>query len=98
MKQRRAIKLRFILACIVSCLVVAGFAQSDPTFNAQVDNPVFAMSVQPDGRIVVGGQITSLDNVPRSHLGRLNSDGSLDNAFNPAASGDVFTSVVLTNG
>ncbi len=74
------------------------WAQSDPAFSAQVDNPVYAMTVQPNGRIAMGGQFTSLDGAPRNYLGRLNGDGSLDAGFNPGANDKVYTSVVLTNG
>ena len=93
-----AIKRRMVFGCVVSSLIGSALAQSDPAFNAQVDNPVYAMTVQPDGRINVGGQFTLLNGVPRNYIGRLNGDGSLDAAFNPGASNQVFASVVLTNG
>ncbi len=98
MKPCLAIKMQMVFGCVVLSLVSAVWAQNDPAFNAQVDNLTCAMAVQPDGRIVVGGQFTLLDGVPRNHLGRLNGDGSLDAAFNPGANDNVYASVVLTNG
>lgn len=51
---------------------------------AQVEGPVVAMSVQPDGKTIIGGTFTSYKNVARNGLLRLHSDGSLDESFNPA--------------
>jgi uncharacterized delta-60 repeat protein len=42
---------------------------------------VYAMAVQPDGRILVGGFFSSVDGVSRTGLARLNEDGSLDMGF-----------------
>jgi hypothetical protein len=39
--------------------------------------------VQPDGRVVIGGDFTHVDGVTRNYLARLNADGSLDTSFNP---------------
>ncbi|HEX8337943.1 MAG TPA: Calx-beta domain-containing protein, partial [Pyrinomonadaceae bacterium] len=43
---------------------------------------VIHVAVQPDGKIVIGGQFTFFNGVSRNGLARLNSDGSLDNTFN----------------
>jgi uncharacterized delta-60 repeat protein len=51
--------------------------------NPAPDSEVDALAVQPDGKIVVGGYFSSLAGVPRNLIARLNSDGSLDSAFNP---------------
>jgi uncharacterized delta-60 repeat protein len=68
----------------------------DPTFNPGVSATwvppgnsvaVYALAVQPDGKIVVGGYFTTLAGQPCSHIGRLNSDGTLDTNFNAAALG-----------
>jgi uncharacterized delta-60 repeat protein len=47
------------------------------------DNTVRAVAVQPDGRVVIGGDFTHVDGVARNYLARLNADGSLDTSFNP---------------
>ena len=49
--------------------------------------PCDSLAVQADGKIVVGGMFTTLGGQPRSYLGRLNSDGTLDTTFNPAPNG-----------
>jgi len=52
----------------------------DTSFNpgAGADNPVFALAWQPDGRVVVGGSFTHINNQPYNFIARLNNDGSID--------------------
>ncbi|MEO6238791.1 MAG: FG-GAP-like repeat-containing protein [Vicinamibacterales bacterium] len=64
---------------------------------------VWSLALQPDGKILVGGEFTTLGGVPRSAIGRLNADGSIDTAFNPGVtktSGNpiVYTMAVQTDG
>jgi uncharacterized delta-60 repeat protein len=59
------------------------------TLSAAASGYVSSMAVQRDGKIIVGGAFTNLAGQPRSGLGRLNQDGTLDTAFNPGASGQV---------
>jgi uncharacterized delta-60 repeat protein len=44
---------------------------------------VQTMSVQPDGKIILGGKFTSINGASRNYLDRLNADGSEDAAYNP---------------
>ena len=44
---------------------------------------VFAIAVQGDGKILMGGLFTRLGGARRSGIARLNADGSLDTTFNP---------------
>ncbi|MBK9734022.1 MAG: VCBS repeat-containing protein [Saprospiraceae bacterium] len=46
-------------------------------------NAVFSTTLQPDGKIIVGGNFTSFNGTPRTGIARLNADGSLDTGFNP---------------
>ncbi len=57
----------------------------DPTFDAGAGPSgwVHCMALQPDGKILIGGDFMSYDGIPRSRVARLNSDGSLDSSFNP---------------
>jgi len=61
----------------------------DTAFNANVgigfDNDVFALALQPDGKILAGGNFSNFKgtNVP-DRLVRLNANGTLDAAFNSA--------------
>ena len=67
----------------------------DSSFNdpGATDSGVKAIAVQSDGRIVVGGFFTQLGGQPRSLLGRLDTNGTLDPSFNPGASGGSFPAV-----
>ncbi len=61
---------------------------------------VHSMAVQPDGRILIGGDFDSLAGQSRTNLGRLNADGTLDNTFNPVTDqfGDVFCLALQPDG
>ena len=62
---------------------------SDGTLDATFDSSVGAngiignIAIQSDNKIVIGGYFTSYDGVGRSHIARLNTDGTLDATFNP---------------
>src|ERR1700682_532602 len=63
----------------------------DMSFNPGANNVVYALVVQPDGKILVGGNFFKLGGggvgtTTRNAIGRLNADGSLDNSFDPGAS------------
>lgn len=55
---------------------------------------VYAMAQQPDGRILIGGEFTSIDGVDRNHIARLNVDGSLDDYFNPGTAANESVKVI----
>ena len=80
----------------------AGPGALDPTFAPAVNGPVYATAVQPDGRIVIGGAFTAVNNSSsRDHLARLFADGSLDTTFFNTGSGvssTVWCLAVQTDG
>lgn len=55
----------------------------DETFNvgSGFDGWVWATEIQPDGKILIGGNFSSYNGMPRSRIIRLNQDGSVDNSF-----------------
>jgi uncharacterized delta-60 repeat protein len=56
----------------------------DTTFENPVtgaDSSVFSVALQPDGRVLLGGNFTRVNAVPRSRVARMNSNGSLDPDF-----------------
>ena len=62
----------------------------DPTFAPVGPNgPIYVIDAQyrndysPPKKILLGGAFTSYNGVPRSNLARMNSNGSLDNSFDP---------------
>src|SRR5207245_5958103 len=66
----------------------------DMTFNPGANDRISAIALQPDGKILVGGNFTTcgcggIGTVPRSCIARLNPDGSIDVGIDPGASGRV---------
>lgn len=45
------------------------------------DSTIYAVAVQADGKILVGGDFTTFNGKSRMHLARLNRDGSVDESF-----------------
>ena len=83
----------------------------DTTFDPGANDRISTIALQPDGKILVGGNFTTLGGggtgtIARSCIGRLNPDGTIDTGFDPGATGrgthpedsTVFTIVVQTDG
>ena len=74
----------------------------DSPFHTTVNNTVFAVAVQTDGKILLGGSFTSFNGTGRFYFARVNSDGSLDNLFNPSSfvtpNGAVRSLVIQSDG
>ena len=62
-----------------------------------VSNIVFAIGLQSSGRIIIGGDFTSVNGTNRNRFARLNSNGTLDFGFDPGlgANSTVYTLAVL---
>ena len=59
----------------------------DTSFEAAIENPtdsrsIAALAVQQDGKVIVGGNFSSIKGTNRNGIARLNTNGSLDNSFN----------------
>ncbi len=57
----------------------------DPDFGRELafDGQVFALVIQPDGRIVVGGSFEKINGVRRAFVARLMPNGTVDASFQP---------------
>jgi hypothetical protein len=72
-------------------------------FDPHANDVVRVVVVQPDGKILVGGEFTTLSPnggaaVTRNRIARLNPDGTLDTAFNPNANNSVYAIAVQADG
>lgn len=65
--------------------VDAGFDPGAGANDAFGPAAVNAVLIQPDGRVVIGGDFTSFNGVSRSRLARLTADGGVDASFNPGS-------------
>ncbi len=76
----------------------------DPNFDPEADNAVMSLAIQPDAKILVGGAFANLQPngsstaSARTHLARLNTDGTLDANFYPAVGGNVYTIGLAADG
>lgn len=59
---------------------------------------VDAMVLQPDGKTVIGGSLTSIAGVAKSRIARLNYDGTVDNSFQATADAAVFSLTMQPDG
>ncbi|WP_430405386.1 T9SS type A sorting domain-containing protein [Fluviicola sp.] len=74
----------------------------DATFNAEAgaNSNISSSQIQPDGKILVGGNFTSFHGTAINRIARLNTDGTLDSTFNPGsgANGAVTVIVIQSDG
>lgn len=75
----------------------------DETFAANFNNIVFALTVQPDGKILAGGgftthQLGTATAQTATRLARLNTDGSLDTSFAILANNRVLSLALEADG
>jgi uncharacterized delta-60 repeat protein len=52
------------------------------------DGPVYAVGLEPDGQVLLGGDFATVDGVFIGRVARLHPDGYLDYSFNPGAGAD----------
>ncbi len=74
----------------------------DTAFNpgTGANGAINAIAVQPDGKMILGGNFTSYAGVVCNRIGRINTDGSLDTTFNSnlGADGEVTSLVYQPDG
>jgi uncharacterized delta-60 repeat protein len=70
------------------------------TVGTGVNNLVYAITLQSDGKILVGGVFTSYNGTAANHIIRLNSDGTIDATFNTGtgASSNVRAIAIQSDG
>lgn len=76
----------------------------DADFDPSANGAVIAIAVQADGKILLGGVFSTLTpneaevSTIRYFLARVNSDGTLDEDFNPVPNGEVDSIAVVEEG
>ncbi len=71
-----------------------GFSYTTPTLTA-----VYAIDIQSDGKIIVGGTFTSYNGSAVNNIVRLNSNGTIDNSFTiSSCNSNVRMIKILTDG
>ena len=89
-RAKKATLLLFSVAVLLAggAAAVRGQSALDGFDPNAADGPVFAVAVQPDGKILVGGNFTMLGGTPHNRIGRLNVDGTVDTTFSNTAGAD----------
>jgi uncharacterized delta-60 repeat protein len=91
----KALGWQFTAVLIASLTSAAlGLDQID-SFAPDVNGTVHAMVVQPNGKILIGGEFYIVNGSIRTYLARVHSDGSLDNSFDTPAVGQAIHTLAL---
>ena len=71
-------------------------ATLDPTFSSTLgtEGSVRTILLQPDGKILIGGNVRMVNGIARGGVARLNSDGTLDLGFNAGKGFDNLVSAL----
>jgi uncharacterized delta-60 repeat protein len=99
MGKRRYIVLFLLLSLMV--LVLPGISYSESVvdgFNPNASRYIYSIALQTDGKVLIGGQFTTIGGVTRSNIARLNPDGTLDTGFNPNADNSVYSIALQADG
>src|SRR6185295_10977337 len=74
----------------------------DPAFDPGLgaDGPIYALGLQANNRLIIGGSFTTVQNQPRSSLARLLSSGALDTDYHVGGGldGDVHSITFQEDG
>ncbi|HEY8960623.1 MAG TPA: delta-60 repeat domain-containing protein, partial [Luteolibacter sp.] len=100
MGKATAFRPLFIAFAVLLTVVLPVVAQTPDSFNPDSGDGgiVDCLAVQADGKILVGGDFSTLGEQMRKYFARLNADGSLDSAFNPDANDYVSSFAVQRDG
>ena len=101
-------KNKLIIISILFCALLLGrnaYAQPgtvDLSFNtgSGFDEEVYALAIQNDGKIIVGGLFTSFNGNTSNRIARLNTDGSFDASFVTGSgfNGNLYSVIIQPDG
>ncbi len=76
-----------------------GTVDASFTAGTGADFLVYTIAIQPDGKILIGGEFTNYDGNIANYITRLNADGTKDASFNgTGANGSVYTIAIQPDG
>lgn len=97
-----------LLGNLYTSKIIAQQGKVDSNFNIiddgqngdGFDNTVRTLSLQPDQKLLVGGDYLGLNGIPSPYLTRLNPDGSIDETFNTGTgfNGKVYATYIQPDG
>jgi uncharacterized delta-60 repeat protein len=87
-----------LLLTLATWPAAAADGDVDPGFDPNANDYVLGTAEQPDGKIVIGGNFTTVGGVTRNNIARLNADGTLDTGFDLGANYLVRRTAVQVDG
>jgi uncharacterized delta-60 repeat protein len=73
-----------------------GTLDSSLESSNKTDTPIYALSLQNNNKILIGGDFTKYNETPRKSFARLNSDGSLDTSFDVGTGANSTISSIIS--
>ena len=103
-KQFRGIRRLAVVAALAAICWQARAQATFDAFDPNMDGNIYAIAVQPDGRMLIGGNFAQMQ--PNSfgsakihfQIARLNADGTVDQSFQARCDGDVTTIALQADG
>jgi uncharacterized delta-60 repeat protein/MYXO-CTERM domain-containing protein len=68
------------------------------SLNWNLDNVVYAITAQSDGKLLLGGAFTTVNGSVRTGLARVSTSGSVDDGVNPGVDGNVRAIALQSDG
>jgi uncharacterized delta-60 repeat protein len=91
--------LILVCAFLFTCASVGSQIGSvDPTFSSSIDGPAWAIALQADGRILVGGQFLAANGEQHHSIVRLETNGVVDRTFTASVDSQVWAIAVQDDG
>src|SRR5437764_3597699 len=88
-----------ILVALAGLSASPAFSQSPADgFDPSANGAVHAIALQADGKILIGGEFTTVGGTNCSRIARVNVDGTVDATFNPGADDRVDCLAVQADG
>src|SRR5208283_273791 len=93
LQNRSLAFLASLASCLCLCLTAGPQTAFAAEFNPGIEGFVYSIAMQTDGKILVGGDFSALEQTGNNLL-RLNADGTLDGSFAPGPDYSVNSIVV----
>ena len=92
--------------CILSGALCRSFTVSDYTYSdgtldtsfvttVGASSTVSATAIQPDGKIIIGGALTTYSGALANRITRLNSDGTIDTGFLASGASSTVSAIAI---
>ena len=103
-RSQSALFLLFSIAVLLGSGAAVRAQSALDGFDPNANGAIRVVVVQPDGKILIGGDFTTVSlnggasTVVRNHIVRFRADGSVDASFNPNANGAVHAIALQADG